>query len=94
MPLAQEARKPMFALKAADGAIGGHAAAVEGCYRDFQELAGNGCRAGRHRGHAPVKSGIGAPGGALAIREGCPSASLDRRLSDAAAAEGVAAPFG
>ena len=40
MPLAQEARKPMFALKAADGAIGGHAAAVEGCYRDFQELAG------------------------------------------------------
>lgn len=39
MPLAQEARKPMFALKAADGAIGGHAAAVEGCYRDFRELA-------------------------------------------------------
>ena len=39
MPLAQEARKPMFALKAADGAIGGHAAAVQGCYRDFQELA-------------------------------------------------------
>ena len=25
--------------KAADGAIGGHAAAVQGCYRDFQELA-------------------------------------------------------
>ena len=39
MPLAQEARKPMFALKAADGAIGGHAAAVQGCYRDFQALA-------------------------------------------------------
>ena len=39
MPLAQEARKPMFELKAADGAIGGHAAAVEGCYRDFRELA-------------------------------------------------------
>ena len=39
MPLAQEARKPMFALKAADGAIGGHAAAVQGCYRDFRELA-------------------------------------------------------
>ena len=39
MPLAQEARKPMFALKAADGAIGGHAAAVQGCYRDFQELS-------------------------------------------------------
>lgn len=39
MPLAQEARKPMFALKAADGAIGGHAAAVRGCYRDFRGLA-------------------------------------------------------
>ena len=39
MPLAQEARKPMFALKSADGAIGGHAAAVRGCYRDFQALA-------------------------------------------------------
>ena len=39
MPLAQEARKPMFALQAADGAMGGHAAAIEGCYRDFRELA-------------------------------------------------------
>ena len=39
MPLAQEARKPMFALKPADGAIGGHANAVRGCYRDFRELA-------------------------------------------------------
>ena len=40
MPLAQEARKPMFALKAADGAIGGHAGAVQGCYEDFRALAG------------------------------------------------------
>ena len=39
MPLAQEARKPMFALKPADGAIGGHAKAVQGCYRDFRVLA-------------------------------------------------------
>ena len=39
MPLAQEARKPMFALKPADGAIGGHVAAVQGCYRDFRALA-------------------------------------------------------
>lgn len=39
MPLAQEARKPMFALTAADGAIGGHATAVQDCYRDFRELA-------------------------------------------------------
>lgn len=39
MPLAQEARKPMFALKPADGAIGGHTASVQGCYRDFRALA-------------------------------------------------------
>ena len=39
VPLAQEARRPMFALKPADGAIGGHATAVQGCYRDFRALA-------------------------------------------------------
>ena len=39
MPLAQEARKPMFSLKPADGAIGGHMAAVQDCYRDFRDLA-------------------------------------------------------
>jgi cellulose biosynthesis protein BcsQ len=39
MPLAQEARKPMFFLKPADGAIGGHAQAVRECYADFRQLA-------------------------------------------------------
>jgi hypothetical protein len=39
MPLAQEARKPMFFLKPADGAIGGHTTAVQDCYRDFRDLA-------------------------------------------------------
>lgn len=39
MPLAHDARKPMFLLKAADGAIGSHAEAVSDCYRDFQALA-------------------------------------------------------
>jgi len=39
MPLAQEARKPMFKLTAADGALGGHAKAVQECYRDFRALA-------------------------------------------------------
>lgn len=39
MPLAQEARKPMFALKPADGAIGSHAAAAQDCRRDFHNLA-------------------------------------------------------
>lgn len=39
MPFAQEARKPMFFLKPADGALGGHAKAVQDCYRDFREFA-------------------------------------------------------
>ncbi len=39
IPLAQEARKPMFFLKPADGAIGGHTTAVQLCYREFRELA-------------------------------------------------------
>jgi chromosome partitioning protein len=39
MPMAQEAKKPMFLLKPADGAIGGHQAAVQDCYRDFYGLA-------------------------------------------------------
>jgi len=39
MPMAQEARKPMFHLKPADGAIGSHVGAVQNCYRDFQVLA-------------------------------------------------------
>ena len=38
-PMAQEAHKPMFALKPADGAIGGHVAAVRDCYRAFHQLA-------------------------------------------------------
>jgi len=39
MPLAQDARKPMFLLRPGDGAIGGHAEAVQGCYADFRDLA-------------------------------------------------------
>lgn len=39
MPMAQEARKPMFLLKPADGAIGGHQAAVQECYKDFESLS-------------------------------------------------------
>jgi chromosome partitioning protein len=39
MPLAQEAHKPMFHLKAADGAIGAHLQAVQGAYKDFRDLA-------------------------------------------------------
>jgi chromosome partitioning protein len=39
MPMAQDARKPMFHLTAADGAIGGHSAAVQDCKRQFNKLA-------------------------------------------------------
>jgi len=39
MPMAQDARKPMFHLTAADGAIGGHSSAVQDCKRQFHQLA-------------------------------------------------------
>lgn len=39
MPLAQEARKPMFALKPADGALGAHTYAVGEAYKDFRGVA-------------------------------------------------------
>ena len=39
IPLAQEARKPMFHLKVADGAIGAHANAAREAYGDFRILA-------------------------------------------------------
>ncbi len=39
MPMAQEARKPMFFLKPADGALGAHTYAVKECYKHFLSLA-------------------------------------------------------
>jgi len=39
MPMAQEARKPMFLLKAADGAHGSHYSAAQRAGEDFRELA-------------------------------------------------------
>jgi len=39
MPLAGEARKPMFFLKPADGALGAHTYAVQEAYKDFRKLA-------------------------------------------------------
>jgi chromosome partitioning protein len=38
MPMAQEARKPVFLLRSADGAIGSHSAAVRRAYGDFESL--------------------------------------------------------
>jgi cellulose biosynthesis protein BcsQ len=39
MPMAQEAHKPMFDLKPADGAIGAHTKVVRNVYDDFKKLA-------------------------------------------------------
>ena len=39
MPMAQEANKPMFLLKPADGVMGAHQRAVQSCYGDFRNLA-------------------------------------------------------
>lgn len=39
VPMAQEARKPIFQLTTADGAIGSHAAAVNDARCDFRDLA-------------------------------------------------------
>ena len=39
MPMAQEARKPMFLLRAADGALGAHTYAVQDAYADFKALS-------------------------------------------------------
>jgi hypothetical protein len=41
VPMAQEARKPLFLLKPADGAIGSHQQAVQRAYDDFKALATN-----------------------------------------------------
>ena len=39
VPMAMEARKPIFDLKAADGALGAHSYAVKSCFDDFASLA-------------------------------------------------------
>jgi cellulose biosynthesis protein BcsQ len=39
MPMAQEARKPIFFLKPADGAMGAHTYAVTEAYKDFHRVA-------------------------------------------------------
>ena len=39
MPMAQEARKPIFLLKSADGALGAHVYAVRDAYDDFKRLS-------------------------------------------------------
>ena len=41
IPLAQDARKPIFSLSAGDGAIGSHAAAARDAFGDFKTLVEN-----------------------------------------------------
>ncbi len=56
VPMAQEARKPIFRLTAADGALGSHAAAASAAYSDFKALAENAARdivQLEHEPHAP-----------------------------------------
>lgn len=59
IPMAQEARKPLFLLKPADGAIGAHQRSVQLAYRNFQDLATEILQrlgspgAHEHRGTAP-----------------------------------------
>lgn len=58
VPLAMEVRKPIFHLKAADGAIGAHYEAVRHCEQAFAELAG---RISDRVGLAPLGGGKIAP---------------------------------
>ena len=44
VPLSQDARKPIFNLTAADGALGGHSTAARTAYQDFEALARNAAR--------------------------------------------------
>jgi len=39
MAMAQEAHKPLFLLKSADGALGAHTYAVKSAYDDFKQLS-------------------------------------------------------
>lgn len=39
VPMAMEARKPVFLLRSADGAIGAHSYAVQDAYEDYRVLA-------------------------------------------------------
>lgn len=49
LPMAQEARKPIFFLSPADGAMGAYGEAVRSAYRDFERLA---CEIARRAGVA------------------------------------------
>jgi hypothetical protein len=55
LAMAQEARKPMFHLKPADGAIGAHLQAAEDARKDFESLA----KAIVAKANLPISLGLG-----------------------------------
>ncbi|MEN3540017.1 ParA family protein [Microbispora sp. ZYX-F-249] len=62
MPLAHDARKPMFDLKAADGALGSTQTYVQKCRSEFQQLAQNVLqRLAKIREEPPATSDRGGP---------------------------------
>ena len=61
MPLAQEARKPMFFLKSADGAIGSHLGVVQEAYKDFRKLAHDIARRAGIEKHSTLPNTAGQP---------------------------------
>ena len=62
VPMAQEARKPIFHLTSADGAIGSHAAAANDARRDFKQLAGKIARMVIEGGRPPARAFLLAAG--------------------------------
>jgi chromosome partitioning protein len=62
MPLAQDARKPMFDLRPADGALGSMGRLVQICYREFEDLAKTVLTVSQ-------EEAFGSPGGGLGLPE-------------------------
>ena len=61
VPLAQDARKPIFALSAGDGALGSHAAAARGAFGDFKALVESLLQRTRNASATAVPPRSGAP---------------------------------
>ena len=61
MPMAQEAKKPMFHLRAADGALGSHVKAVESARHDFETLAKRIAERTWEPVRPPIEDSLGRP---------------------------------
>lgn len=81
----REARKPVFALKPADGAVGGHAEAVAGLLPRLPNARRDDCGACGDRGRprlkpVPVASSIVACGTSVAVDEALGVPAMPRGL--------------